>query len=355
MGAYVFSEYVDTDLMGFDMQLEISAGLHGEVDSISFDFCGNTYDAKITGDTKCSALLTGWGGSGLKPLTANIVWNDGCETSVIIAYVNLLIDPSGVVYGIDNKPLENASVTLQVLKNGIWRDWDAEAYGQSNYLNTGKDGKYGWFVPAGTYRVLATAFGYEDYSSEPVYGNIQIPPPRMDIDIYMQPKAMTITTAASENGAIGVASSAHPGDIVTVSDLSGAASGYRLNSVSVVTQWGGVINVTSTGDGSYQFIMPMAAVTVKGNYVPMAEPEVSISQTGSDITATAENLNEDGILVIALYNKAGKQISVHFGKANSDSLTVAIGDAVRAKAFLLNNTDSFTPITGSGIWADITK
>jgi hypothetical protein len=87
------------------------------------------------------------------------------------------------------KPIEGAVVTLQIMdENGDWSDWDAESYAQNNPQTTDREGRYGWYVPNGKYRVLVSAEGYKDYCTDidGPYGVITIPPSRTDIDIGLE-------------------------------------------------------------------------------------------------------------------------------------------------------------------------
>ena len=126
-------------------------------------------------------------GSGLGEIVLDITLSDGSEVSFTVSRVTLIIDPSGYVYNNKTgKRVEGATVTLQAMDDkGGWHDWDAKNYAQSNPQTTDAEGRYGWFVPDGKYRVLVSADGYEPYSTQtdPKYGVIEVPPPRDDINI----------------------------------------------------------------------------------------------------------------------------------------------------------------------------
>ncbi|MDR3294306.1 MAG: dockerin type I domain-containing protein [Clostridiales Family XIII bacterium] len=125
-------------------------------------------------------------------------------------YYTLIQDPSGYVFDSQtDERVRGATATLQALTgDGLWADWDAENYYQSNPQTTDEDGAYGWFVPEGQYRVLVRAEGYEDYSTDldEAYGVIVVLPPRDDIFIGL--KAIADPPAGGDldgNGQVTVA------------------------------------------------------------------------------------------------------------------------------------------------------
>ena len=76
-----------------------------------------------------------------------------------------------------------------------WSNWDANNYAQNNPQTTDNEGRYGWFVPNGKYRVLVSAEGYSDYrtDTDSLYGVIVIPPPRDDVNIGLTVGMVTNT------------------------------------------------------------------------------------------------------------------------------------------------------------------
>ncbi len=75
--------------------------------------------------------------------------------------------PMGVVQGsAGGEPITEARVTLISVDYGE-RPWVGTNYRQENPQLTGAQGRYGFVVPAGTYKLMATADGYRDYESAP--------------------------------------------------------------------------------------------------------------------------------------------------------------------------------------------
>lgn len=98
-------------------------------------------------------------------------------------------DPSGFLYeGAPSKRVEGAVATLTYSESedGDYTFWDAEWFEQINPQVTGSNGRYGWDVPEGWYRVLYTAEGYEPAMSR----KLEVLPPHFDVDIPMVPLAL---------------------------------------------------------------------------------------------------------------------------------------------------------------------
>ncbi|MCE9586473.1 fibronectin type III domain-containing protein [Candidatus Uhrbacteria bacterium] len=57
-------------------------------------------------------------------------------------------------------PVQDASVRLFEFVNGQWQEWKGAQYGQSNPINTGAQGFYGFAVRNGRYRVVVEKEGY---------------------------------------------------------------------------------------------------------------------------------------------------------------------------------------------------
>ena len=357
LGAHAFWQYVDLSLMGSPLSLETAFQNGGGISAVTYHFCGQAFPA-VNEAGRWQAVLDGWGGSGLKTVTADVTTSGGTFT-LTVAVVNLLIDPSGVVTDEQGKPLEGVTVTCQVLTaSGAWENWDAESYGDVNPKITDSEGKYGWMVPDGTYRVLASKEGYEDYDSltdeqfaKGGASSIIIPPPRADIDFVMKVKTLAVYPVASEQGTVTVTSAeARVGETVTVT--AEANDGYRLTGLSVRTVSGAPVEV-SLSEGTGSFVMPGADVQVMGIYDAIAAPAVEIkSVVGDSVAVLVSNANgQEAELMVALYNDGSQMIGV--GRANvSEDGTVYVTvpgaeEAVRIKAFLLNG---LCPLSTQAMW-----
>lgn len=136
-----------------------------------------------------------------------------------IADPDWVIDPSGFTYeAVTSNRLAGVTATLLRASSpdGPFTVWAAAAYGQENPLITDAQGKYGWNVPFGYWKVAYTKAGYETAYSQV----FQIPPPRFDVNVGLTRVAaptVTLTRAAS-----GAASSVTVGfdDYIKVDSVS---------------------------------------------------------------------------------------------------------------------------------------
>ncbi len=129
--------------------------------------------------------FSGYTGSGVATVTLMLT-REQLPVSFTVAQLSLLIDPSGYVFDQETgERVKGATATLEVKDGSSWVLWNAHDYAQHNPQITDEEGRYGWFVPEGEYRVLVRAEGYEPYSTEadPAYGIINVLPPRDDVYI----------------------------------------------------------------------------------------------------------------------------------------------------------------------------
>ncbi|MEG2137477.1 MAG: hypothetical protein RRY64_02340, partial [Oscillospiraceae bacterium] len=277
---------------------------------------------------------------------------------LVVAEVTLLIDPSGVVVDQNGKPLAGVTVTCQIKNGDLWTDWDAENYGQVNPQKTGVDGKYGWMVVDGTYRILATCPGYEPYDSlldtqKPTNNIITIPPPRTDVNFQMKPVPQAIIAMPAENGTVVAsvnaanAQKAEPGAIVSVTVT--AKSGYRIAGLHVLDGSGNEVPVNEALVGqslvagtpdtkTYTFTMPGSMVRIQADMiapvafnitsVAYADKQATVALTGAPVSG--------GTYYVAAYNDAGRLLGVTGAHAGGTIVIQTLEKATKVKAFLLN-------------------
>lgn len=95
-----------------------------------------------------------------------------------------IYDPSGYVYeGARSARIAGVTATLLTAPSadGPWTAWDAEWFGQTNPQTTDNDGRYGWDVPEGWWKVAYTKDGYLPASSRV----LRVLPPHLDVDVSM--------------------------------------------------------------------------------------------------------------------------------------------------------------------------
>ncbi|MFC4099119.1 S-layer homology domain-containing protein [Paenibacillus xanthanilyticus] len=100
----------------------------------------------------------------------------------IYAKLKWIYDPSGYVYeAVPSNRLTGvkATVLYQEKTSGEWKVWtDAPEYGQINPQLTDREGRYGWDVPEGKWKVVWEKAGYQTASS----AELIVPPPHFDVN-----------------------------------------------------------------------------------------------------------------------------------------------------------------------------
>lgn len=95
------------------------------------------------------------------------------------------IDPSGYIFeGTESNLLEGVKATVYYLDtaSGEWVQWDSEAHGEGPNPNiSGADGKYGWDVLIGKWKVVFEKDGY--YTVESI--ELDVPPAHLDVNMSM--------------------------------------------------------------------------------------------------------------------------------------------------------------------------
>jgi hypothetical protein len=109
-----------------------------------------------------------------------------------------IYDPSGYVFeAVHSNRVEGATATALYEDEGKWTFWDAEWYGQENPQVTDANGRYGWDVPEGLWKVVYQKEGYEPAES----WQMQVPPPHMDVNVGIV--SMSAPELTSVSGAAG--------------------------------------------------------------------------------------------------------------------------------------------------------
>ncbi|OUS78541.1 hypothetical protein B1748_00225 [Paenibacillus sp. MY03] len=168
-----------------------------------------------------------------------------------VAEPSYIWDPSGFVYeGMMSNVLEGVKATAlqQNADTGVWEIWDAEWYEQLNPHWTNGQGRYGWDVPPGRWKVKYEKEGYATtYSDE-----LEVPPPHFDVNIGMEsnlPPEVAYLEAVPGGGVL--AGFTKPIDIQSLADDA--------------------ITLTAAGGASVQgTVSPVDAETADGRTLAMA-------------------------------------------------------------------------------------
>ncbi|CAN7187128.1 carboxypeptidase regulatory-like domain-containing protein [Paenibacillus sp. LjRoot153] len=167
------------------------------VNEASISFIGSTYPLTKSSDGKTftGEVPYGWSSYGEQMLTLTYVKN-GLSVTVPLMEVIVLIDPSGYVFegSMDNR-VSGVTAVVQQENNTQWTSWNADDYGQINPQTTDVEGRYGWDVLQGNWRVLFSKEGYEDYTSRIVV----VPPAETQLNVPLvrttTPEITSITPA----------------------------------------------------------------------------------------------------------------------------------------------------------------
>ncbi|GAB1475737.1 hypothetical protein MASR2M70_05690 [Bacillota bacterium] len=357
LGIYAFSQYVDMDLMGRSFRLKTEFENQAEISKVVYHFAGMDFPA----NANFEATFSGWGGAGLKALTATVTSSAGKEILFNVAEVTILIDPSGVITNAaDNKPLGGVSVICWYLDetdpaNHKWISWNAEDYGQINPQISDENGRYGWMVPEGKYRVTATLDGFEDYDtmmdvkfSDGANSTILVPPARDDVNFAMRPKTYNIAVGeVTGGGDISASQTARYTDKVNITVLPEA--GKQLKSLSVNNQ---PINLSELS-----FEMPAEDVLISAEFEAKAggasgKFDVTLSAGGTAaidiVVGDMENLNGEEVNIVYALYKGGRMVGISVSAITlsdtgfSDTATVSFNSAIQpdaCKVFVLKKSD----------------
>ena len=167
--------------------IEIDVKLSKEFDGMKVEylFADKVYDGTKVSD-KWNAILSGWSGSGTKQIIMRITVGD-IVYEFVVGQIIILIDPSGYVFDeATGDRIQGATVTLEKLNEltNEWEFWTTDPL-QLNPLTTDEEGKYGWMVEDGKYRVKVEMEGYRT-TYVGTDGSIIIPPPREDVNIGLK-------------------------------------------------------------------------------------------------------------------------------------------------------------------------
>lgn len=235
-GLPTFSATVNTKLEGRSFVVSAKFLNDAVVDSVTFHFADKTVQAQKNSAGYYTAVIPTWKASSNQKIYADVTYTSSSKkTQFIIGEVTVLIDPSGYVYVVDGEtkqPVKGVQVVLEE-KTGEtdqdWTQWNANQYMQQNPQITDIQGKYGWDVPSGKYRLKLSKEGYvsqivEKYiDSNGEETEITIPPVRTDVNIEMQkdptaePSGQAVMDVAAE--AMIAITDIKNTDAVTESDL----------------------------------------------------------------------------------------------------------------------------------------
>jgi Tol biopolymer transport system component/chitodextrinase len=228
-----------------------------------------------------------------------------------------IYDPSGYVYEVtaDNR-IEGVKATALEWneETDSWQVWDADWYEQENPLYTNREGRYGWDVPEGRWKVLYEKEGYLPAES----WEMTVLPPHFDVNVPMvsvQPPHVTRVTEAPAGTWIDVTFDRHVlGTYVNEASFAvHEAGGDGVGAVaSIEGEWTLVNAVDYEGKQVARTVRftPDSALTIGQTYTVTASGSV-LSYSGIpmvddyrvDVTVTEDDqtppLQVEGLTVVA--------------------------------------------------------
>ncbi|GLX97198.1 PxKF domain-containing protein [Herbidospora sp. NBRC 101105] len=187
------------------------------------------------------------------------------------ADIDYRFDPSGYVYeGLDGRRVEGVTATLlrAPAPEGPWQTYDASVYGDENPLITDAEGRYGWDVPEGWWKVVYTKNGYLPAESKA----LKVLPPHTDVNVNLF-KAEPAEVAKIEADGEGLT--------VTMSQPTRVAQAL-----------GGALKVTGAG-GQWTAVSPQSPPV--GHPYPDQKLAMAFRFTGEKHTGEV-NVEVDGLL-----------------------------------------------------------
>lgn len=168
------------------MDTTVSFKANSEVKSMTLHFLGKDYAMIKAGDTFTfnGQELGKWSSYGEQLLEVTYTTKEDVKVRVPLMNIIVLIDPSGYVFegSMDNR-LEGVQAVVETRANADspWVKWDAQKFGQINPQITDEEGRYGWDVITGQWRVVFTKDGYIPYISRVM----DVPPVETELNIPM--------------------------------------------------------------------------------------------------------------------------------------------------------------------------
>lgn len=159
--------------------IDVKVQFSGEVDSAKISFLGQDYELTKDGDHYIGGIPSTWSSYGEQMLEL-IFTIDDQVIKLPLMEVIVLIDPSGYVFeGSMENRLQGATAVVEQSVNGRWQQWNAAFYGQINPQVTDEEGRYGWDVIQGDWRVIFSKEGYDTYTSRTVV----VPPAETELNV----------------------------------------------------------------------------------------------------------------------------------------------------------------------------
>lgn len=247
------------------------------------------------------------------------------------ADIDYRFDPSGHVYeGLDGRRVEGVTTTLMRASapEGPWQPYDASVYGDENPLITDAEGRYGWDVPEGWWKVVYTKNGYLPAESKA----LKVLPPHTDVDVNLFKAAPAEVDKIEADG---------EGLTVTMSQPTRVAQAL-----------GGALKVTGA-DGQWTAVSPQSPPA--GHPYPEQKLAMAFRFTGEKHTGEV-TVEVDGLLQDhggrAIAKSAEKTIQVRWTGPDAAGPQVSVTGVADGATYRLHGVPTpkcVTADSGSGV------
>jgi uncharacterized repeat protein (TIGR01451 family) len=311
--------------------IKLKAKFDQTIDKATLKFLGESYSFINKGEYYEATIPGTWSSYGEQLMELFIV-KGGQTFKMPILEAIVLIDPSGYVFeGSMSNRLSGVTAVVEEQTDEVWRPWNAAAFAQVNPQLTDEEGRYGWVVPQGAWRVIFSKENYVKYTSRTVY----VPPAETELNVPMVRTTLPIIEQTSiVDGAENIAASS---DIVIKFDRL-MDEGTVNSNIKVVDQKGNIVNGLLTGEEHY---FGYKEVDQNPGYFEEDRTKL-LSQT---FTWKADNELDGGAYRLVISN----DVTDYSGKKleNSKTINFTVADTTAPEKPVVNDvTDKSTTVTG---------
>ncbi|MEM7532205.1 MAG: Ig-like domain-containing protein [Chloroflexota bacterium] len=258
----------------------------GEVDLV--------YDANH--DEYRGVFTTGGHNAGAQNAAESLAISVTCGDAILTYAGAVLIDPEGVVYdihsGFEIGGAVVACMETQVVASdagtttdtaALYSLWNASLYDQVNPQLTGSNGYFSFFTPAGTYQLVVSRSGYQDYRS----GDIVVIDELVRRDVLVTPlvsEAADHTVLIDENGFNPAILSIKPGSIIEWINMDASDHTATEDSKTTgTTVWDSGL-LQAGGSYKFQFGTTEGVFTYADAIRPVNTATIVVSSMGIEVT-----------------------------------------------------------------------
>ncbi|MGD6776263.1 leucine-rich repeat domain-containing protein [Sutcliffiella horikoshii] len=164
--------------------IDVEIAFDMEIDNGYIHFLGEEYPLEKSGDVYTTNIPDTWSSYGEQMFELEFTVGENTIRLPLMEVI-VLIDPSGYVFE-GSMDYRLPGVIAEVFERDrfndqLWKPWNAEFFGQVNPQITDINGRYGWDVLQGHWKVIWTKEGYHTYESRIV----EVPPAETELNVPM--------------------------------------------------------------------------------------------------------------------------------------------------------------------------